>query len=109
MAIQPIDLSTIYSQMNNVAKNVAHQQQGAQLTQALQESNFIRQNAEMASQVHKTAEGEAKSAKIKGDGSGGEKSFSQENKKKDNEDTQENKKLTEIKESYLGQNIDILG
>ena len=38
MGIQPIDLQNMYSQMNNVAKVVSNQQQGSQLTQAMQES-----------------------------------------------------------------------
>lgn len=108
MAIQPIDLSTMYIQMSNVAKNVAHQQQGAQLSQALQEATFVRQNAENAAQVHKAAEGETKSERIKNNSSGSSGSFEGKKKKGEETEVQEEKKQTEIKESYLGQNIDIL-
>lgn len=107
MAIAPIDLSTIYSQLNNVAKNVAHQQQGAQLTQAMQENALIRQNQELSAQVHKTADSEAKAAVVKDDSNGnGSQKFQHKNKKQPAKN-EENVKMTEIRESFLGQNIDI--
>ena len=106
MAIAPIDLSTIYSQMNNVAKTVQHQQQGVQLSQSMQENAMIQQNQEQAAQVHKTADSEANAAQVKDDanGSGAQ---AQNGRKKNPEETPEPKKMTEIRESFLGQNIDI--
>ena len=49
MGVSPIDLQTMYANMNNVARTVAHQQQGAVLAQQLQESKIIQQNTEKAS------------------------------------------------------------
>ena len=46
MAIHPIDLQTMYSQIDNVAKQVVHQQQGAALAESVQQTNFVRQNKE---------------------------------------------------------------
>ncbi|WP_296667114.1 MULTISPECIES: hypothetical protein [unclassified Treponema] len=107
MAIQPIDLQTIYSQMGNVAKNVAHQQNGNQLTQAMQENAAVQQKQEQLAQVHKTAENEAVASQIK-DGAHQNNSFqNQRNQKKNQEEELEKNKLTEIRESFLGQNIDI--
>ena len=40
MAIQPIDMQTMYSQLNNVAKNAGAQQQ-AQLSEAMQQQSNI--------------------------------------------------------------------
>ena len=68
MAIQPIDLSTMYSQMNNVAKTVAHQQNGAQLTQAMQENLVLQQEKVRLSQVQKAAENEASAGVVKDEG-----------------------------------------
>ena len=104
MAIQPIDLQTIYSQMSNVAKNVAHQQNGNQLTQAMQENVAVQQEQERLSQVHKTAENEANTSQVKDEG---HQNNSFQNQKKSKEEEPEKKKLTEIRESFLGQNIDI--
>lgn len=107
MAIAPIDLSTIYSQLNNVAKTVAHQQQGAQLTQAMQENSLIRQSQEQSAQVHKTADSEAKTALVKDESKGsGSENFQHKNKKQPDKN-EETVKMTEIRESFLGQNIDI--
>lgn len=110
MAIQPIDLQTIYSQMSNVAKNVAHQQNGNQLTQAMQENVAVQQEQERLSQVHKTAENEANTSQVKDEGhqnNSFQNQKNQKNQKKSKEEEPEKKKLTEIRESFLGQNIDI--
>ena len=39
MGVSPIDLQTMYANMNNVARSVSHQQQGLVLAQQLQEAN----------------------------------------------------------------------
>ncbi|MBO5136877.1 MAG: hypothetical protein J6B81_00060 [Spirochaetaceae bacterium] len=46
MAIAPIDLQTLYSQLENVSKTVAHQQQGVQLAQSIRQEVHARQEAE---------------------------------------------------------------
>ncbi|WP_296022539.1 hypothetical protein [uncultured Treponema sp.] len=107
MAIQPIDLQTIYSQMGNVAKNVAHQQNGNQLTQAMQENASVQQKQEQLAQVHKTAENEAVASQIKDEAHQNNSFQNQRNQKKNQEEELEKNKLTEIRESFLGQNIDI--
>lgn len=107
MAIQPIDLSTMYSQMNNVAKTVAHQQQGSQLTHAMQEASRVQQNSETAAQVHKTAGNEAKSTQVKDDSNGSNGSAGGNSKKRQQNEEQETPKEQVIRESYLGTHIDI--
>lgn len=105
MAIHPIDLQTMYAQMNNVARTVANSQQGAQLAQQLQENKIIQQNLEQAHTVKKAANDEAKSTGVTDEGHRGSQ---QENNKRKNASSQENpQKETEIRESYLGQHIDI--
>ena len=108
MGVSPLDLQTMYANMNNVAKTVSHQQQGLQLAQQLQESKIVQQNTEKAAQVHKTADNEAKSSSINDEGhnSGGSASGSKKRRNKENqEDTSPQE--TEIRESYLGIHIDI--
>ncbi len=106
MAIAPIDLQTMYSQMNNVAKTVANQQQGTQLVNAMQEAKIVRQNLENSAQVHKAADNEAKSGQVKADGHG---SSNQEgfDKKQRKSDQEQSDKENVIRESFLGQHIDI--
>ena len=108
MGVSPLDLQTMYANMNNVARTVSHQQQGAVLAQQLQESKIIQQNAEKASAVRKAADNEAKSTGINDEGhqnssysgQGGQK------KKKDSASFAANHE-SEIRETYLGIHIDI--
>ena len=53
MAIQPIDLQTMYSQMSNVASRVSHEQHGTQMNAAIQLQNAVVQNAENVKTVKK--------------------------------------------------------
>lgn len=112
MAIQPIDLSTMYSQMGNVAKNVANIQQGTQLTQAMQESVVIRDRQEQAAQVHRAADSQTDTSQIKTDSEGNDAGTPQQSsgrkRKEDNNNSEPAEpKITEIREPYLGQHIDI--
>ncbi|MCR5724572.1 MAG: hypothetical protein K6G80_05750 [Treponema sp.] len=106
MAIHPIDLQTMYSQMNNVARSVANAQQGAQLSQQLQEGAVIRQNLEKAQMVKKAANDESKSGTVNEDGHRHSDMQGQGEKKQDAEEP-ESYQNNEIRESYLGQHIDI--
>lgn len=107
MGIAPIDLQAMYANMNNVAKVASAQQQGVQLAQQLQESKMIQQNMEKAKSVHKTADNEAKSEVIKNEGRSAQ-SYSEGFGKKHNEkEKEQEKKSNEIRESYLGQHINI--
>ena len=51
MAVSPIDLQTMFSQVENVAKQASHLQQGVKLAEEMQQINVIRQNAEIAQKV----------------------------------------------------------
>lgn len=108
MAIQPIDLQTMYSQMSNVASKVSHEQHGSQMTAALQQQSAVNQNAENIKTVKKAAGEDAKTGLVKDNGHQNQESSSNESKPKNEseEETAENKK-TEFREDYLGRHIDI--
>ena len=85
MAIHPIDLQTMYSQIENVAKQAVHQQQGVQLSESMQKANEIRQNMEQANKVQQMNE-QNKLSNLNQDGqSSSSFNKSPENKKKDEE------------------------
>ncbi|MBQ0051585.1 MAG: hypothetical protein KBT11_05910 [Treponema sp.] len=107
MGVSPLDLQTMYTNMNNIARTVANQQQGAQLAQQLQEGRIIQQNAEKANSVHKTADNEAKSDQVSDEGH--QKQNPEGQKKRKDQDSEEApvKKENVIRESYLGQHINI--
>ena len=109
MGIQPIDLQIMYSQMSNVSKIASQQQKGSELTDAMQQTKVIQQNSQQVESVQKAASDEAKSISIKKDGRQGQGDLpsGKQKKGKDDEDSAEEKKEIEIRESYLGQHIDI--
>ncbi len=114
MAIAPIDLQTMYSQMGHLAKVAADQQNGSHLAQQLQETRRIQQDAERAKQIKKTADHDSKALAVGKDGKRGgsaehfeEESESGEEKESTNAEVSPQKTLTEIRESYLGTMISI--
>lgn len=107
MAIQPIDLQIIYSQMSNVAKIAAQQQKGVQLTDAMQQNKIIQQSAEQIASVQKTASDAAKALDVKPDGGKNSQASGGNPKQKKKEEETPEKKADEFRESYLGQHIDI--
>ncbi|MBP5587472.1 MAG: hypothetical protein J6X37_01940 [Treponema sp.] len=107
MAIQPIDLQTMYSQMSNVASRVSHEQQSAQAASSLQQQYALAQNEQNVKTVNKAADEESKSPLVKDNGhssSGQEKS---DGKKHDKEEASSSYPKTEIREDYLGKHINI--
>ena len=107
MAIHPIDLQTMYSQMNTVARTVAHSQQGAQLAEQLQENTVIQQNIEQAQTVKKAADSDAKSGTVNEDGHQRQDTQQHGGKKQQSEALEPASPKNVIRESYLGQHIDI--
>lgn len=107
MAVQPIDLQTMYSQMANVASKVSGEQHGAQMASSLQQQSAVIQNAEAAKTVQKTSGDNSKTGLVK-DGSSGQQQEQSGSKHKNEseEELMENKK-TEFREDFLGRHIDI--
>lgn len=106
MAIQPIDLQTMYSQMSNVASKVSHEQHGAQMTASMQQQSAVLQNSQSVKTVQKAAGEESKTGLIKDDGHQSQNGQSDE-KKSSSQDQDEKPAKTEFREEYLGKHIDI--
>ena len=109
MAIRPIDLSTVYSQMDKVAKYSASQDQNAQLANSVNSSRLAQTETEKARQVQQTAANKVESEKVKPDGKQAQQRESEKKQHKENteEEEEEEKKQKEIKDPLLGQHIDI--
>lgn len=107
MGLQPIDLQTMYSQISTVARQTAHQQQGVQLSEAMQQVNVVRQNQEKSEKVQQTEEQE-KSGIINQNGKNTSGRQEKEKKNSDRTDLEpQNPEQSRLKEPYLGQHIDI--
>lgn len=108
MAIHPIDLSTVYTQMDKVAKYSASQNQNAELAGMVNLNKSVQEDMQKAQSVQQTGKDqETDSSKIKDEKKSGEngKQFSGKNKNENEED--DVPKKIEIQDSNLGNSFDI--
>lgn len=111
MAIQPIDLQTLYTQLENVSKNVAYQTQGIQLKDDMQETERARQEFLKKRAVTKTREEEeqADTVQERKERNNQQNSAQQKMKKEEEKTDEEPVKEIQIHDPTLGRIIDILG
>ena len=111
MAIQPIDLSVIYSQMDNVAKFNASQNHSVQFANQHGRDKTAAENLEKSKTVQDAAQKDVDSNKIKNNldqgGSAGQGLSFGGRKKKEAESEQ--KTSEEFNDPMLGRIIDITG
>jgi hypothetical protein len=110
MAIQPIDLQTLFTQLDKVAKTQSSQREGAAMHEAIQGAQLQRRTEEQikaVNDVQNTGEDGAEKVKDRGaqahDKHNGGKGRKQEDEKPD----QEEAKAAVIHDLRLGRNIDI--
>lgn len=110
MGIQPIDLQTMYSQMNNLAQNVAAGQNSVAAGQSAVQVQSAKQSLEKNSQVQKAADNEAQTMDIKKDGGNSSSGAWGSGKKKNGQEEEEEQKPAKnpYLEPYLGKHIDIV-
>jgi len=111
MAIQPIDLQTLFSQMDKVGKSQSAQREGLALQQAIQGAQIQRKTEEHIQSVNEAQNtGDDGVEKVKDRPSGREGKESGEEKKKDarqKTSEQEEARGPVISDPSLGRNIDI--
>lgn len=111
MAIQPIDLSTIYSQLDNIGKFSAMQNQSAQLATQQNLAGEARADLAKTRTVKKTPSDDSFADGIKDEG-GGSSDFTnagEQHKKEDEQDAGDKPRQTELKDPRTGNFIDIMG
>lgn len=111
MAIQPIDLQTLYTQLENVSKNVAFQTQGMQFKDDMQQTEKARQEFLKKQAVTKTREEEEQADSVHERKKGNGNQTSQQMRQKKNEEQNKEETVNEIHihDPALGRIIDILG
>lgn len=111
MAIQPIDLQTLYSQLENVSKNVAFQQQGVQLRDDMQLTEKARQEFLKKRAVTKTREDEEQADTVRERKNGTNQQQTSGESRRKEEEQKEEEPVTEIQihDPMLGRIIDIHG
>jgi hypothetical protein len=107
MAIAPIDLQTLFTQIDKVGKEQALQKEGQVLHQALQNVQIQRKAEDEVQQVNQTQDTGDGVEKVKDkEGEHGHRQNSGKNKKQTEEDEEE-LKLSVFSDPKLGRNIDI--
>ncbi|MBP5443086.1 MAG: hypothetical protein J6W60_10140 [Treponema sp.] len=111
MAIQPIDLSTMYSQMDNVAKFSASQNQLAQVVNQVAADRVAQDTSEKAKTVQEVAKEDSEAGTINKDARNGSSNEQRQAKDRKNKDSQEEEapKQYEFTDPRLGRHIDITG
>lgn len=113
MAIHPIDLSTVYSQIDNVAKFNASQNQAAQIANQQGIDKASRVNLEKSQAVKETPNDSANAATVKQDGrQGGSSGYGEGTERKRRNPEEEEAEVPSqivISDPRLGQHIDITG
>lgn len=107
MAIAPIDLQTIFTQVDKVGKTQFSQQDGQSLQQAIQGAMIQKKAVEHIQEVNEaqnTGDGTEK-VKDRGEEQGGGRGGGK--KKQAQEETSEEEKSSVLQDPSLGKNIDI--
>ena len=112
MAIQPIDLQTLFSQVDKVAKTQSAQREGLAIQQDMHGIQLQRKTEEQIQAVNEaqnTGEDGSEKVKDKVHDRGAQAQDSGEGKKNEQEDdpTEEEKQTPYFRDPRLGRNIDI--
>ena len=112
MAIQPIDLQALFTQLDKVGKNQAVLRDGQQIHEALQQAQTQRKIEENVQSVNETQEMGEEAEKIKDEGGRKAQANQGQGKGKSSEEDdpdREEQKPDLIRDPALGRNIDISG
>jgi len=114
MAIQPIDLQTLFTQMDKVAKTQAAQREGFAMQQAIQGEEIQRKKEEYIQSVNQTQDMGEGTQKVKDKG---DREQEGKRKKKENQQGQEKARdgnpedektaASFFRHPFMGRNIDI--
>jgi len=112
MALQPIDLQTLFTQMDKVGKGQISQREGQQIQAAMQQIQIQRKQEENVQSVNETQEMGKEAEKIKDDkghGSYAEQGRGKEQAEEEGDSAEEAVEPELIRDPALGRNIDISG
>jgi hypothetical protein len=111
MAIQPIDLQTLYTQLDKISKTEVHQQQGMQLARELQRDTLQKQEMLRNETVKelRTDTGNVKSVDDEGGQNAPDSRRKKQKKEHETEEPQTEGRYYFIYDPQLGRNIDVSG
>ena len=114
MAIQPIDLQAIFTQLDKVAKTQTAQREGLQIQESLQQIQVQKKLEENVQSVNQAQNMGQEAETIRDENRRGaqgnkEEAGEKQNQSEDGKTTAENLKPALIRDPALGRNIDISG
>jgi len=117
LAIQPIDLQTIYTQLDKVSKDVSFQQQGVLLKNSIIQENEVQKQLNQKEAVKQAQMDEDAQIKLRDENRRQKQNSSSDDKKETQEDNEKEKNnnpylnlnFDVIKDPTLGNNIDVTG
>ena len=107
MAIQPIDLQTLFTQMDKVAKTQSAEREGLALQQAIQGAQIQRKTEANIQAVNETQNMGDGAEKVKDRGAQGQEGGKGKKKDQEEESSPEKNHASFISDPSLGRNIDI--
>jgi len=109
MAIQPIDLQTLFTQMDKVAKQKSAEKEGLVLQQSLQGAVNLKKTEEKVRSVNETKDPEDGAERIKDNNARKQNQEESTEKKDEKKETDDEQQLDVIKDPDLGKHIDVSG
>ena len=112
MAIQPIDLQALFTQLDKVGKNQAVIREGQQIQDSLQQiqsQRKLEENVQAVNEAQDSGEGAAKIKDEKNRGAHENQSGAKERRQEDEESPAESETRDLIRDPALGRNVDISG
>jgi hypothetical protein len=110
MALQPIDLQTLFTQLDKVGKAQSAQREGLAAQQAIQGAQLQRKTEERIQEVNQAQDAGDGAEKVKDRGQRGQEGSGGEGKKKEDlaeDDANVGKQPMVFRDPSLGRNIDI--
>jgi hypothetical protein len=107
MAITPIDLQTLFTQLDKVGKTQASQREGLALQQSMQAVQLQKKTNEQIQQINEAQNTGEGAEKINDHGGGSGQGQKNSGKKKEQEQEEKNNTVSVLNDPSLGKNIDI--
>ena len=109
MAIQPIDLQALFTQLDKVGKNQAALREGQQIQEAIQQAQSQKKLEENVQSVNEAQEMGEEAGKIKDENGRGARQGGGKGRNGEEEELPAEEKPELIRDPALGRNIDISG
>ncbi len=108
MPVTPLDLQTLFSQINQVGKEQAAQKEGAVLQQSMQANTMVKQAQVKDKTVNEAKEPDPEAVKVK-DEKKNKTSLKKQTEERKGEEKKEDAEREVVKDPALGTHIDISG